>query len=211
MNAQSSECYEDDIEAIRDLPLAGLVLPKAYADGLSALDAAGLSVVAMIEDARGVRDAYEIALHPQVVRLALGGVDFSAELALGAHPHGLLLLHARSRLVIDSAAAGIAAPIDTPHLYYRDDPELRSECELVRSLGFSGKACIHPRQVEVVAAAFAPSPEEVEWATEIVEAYERAAGLGLGVTSHRGAMVDAPVVARARALLEHANDDRTER
>ena len=126
MNAQSSECYEDDIEAIRDLPLAGLVLPKAYADGLSALDAAGLSVVAMIEDARGVRDAYEIALHPQVVRLALGGVDFSAELALGAHPHGLLLLHARSRLVIDSAAAGIAAPIDTPHLYYRDDPELRA-------------------------------------------------------------------------------------
>lgn len=207
VNPVSSDLIRDDLNLVRAMPLAGIVIPKAHAGELDALDLGGLPIVAMIEDARGVRDAYEVACHPDVVRLGLGGVDLAAELGLRSCSDGLELLHVRSRLVIDSAAAGLAAPIDSPYLQFADQISLRCESELVRSLGFGGKACIHPSQIDVVARAFAPSSEEVEWATAVVGAYERGLASGHGAVSHDGAMIDAPVVARARALLTQARKE----
>jgi citrate lyase subunit beta/citryl-CoA lyase len=208
VNALSSAFVEQDIEALRELPLAGLVVPKTHADDLVQLDLSRFPIVALIEDARGILDAFDIACDVRVVRLALGAVDLAAELGLRPYGDGLQLLHARSHLVIASSAAGIAAPIDTPFLRFDDEEGLRSECELARALGFAGKSCIHPVQLETVADVFAPSPEELTWAAEVVEVFERAAGSGLGVTSHRGAMVDAPVVRRARLLLAKATERR---
>jgi citrate lyase subunit beta/citryl-CoA lyase len=201
VNGASSVFLDEDIAPLRNLPLAGLVLPKAHAAQVELLDWNGTPIVAMIEDALGLLDAFEIARHPLVVRLALGAIDLAAELGLRRYGDDLQLLHARSHLVIASAAARIAAPIDTPFLQFRDEAGLRSECELGRALGFAAKSCIHPAQLQAVADLFAPSPEELAWAAEVIVAFERAAGSGLGVTSHRGAMVDAPVVARARRLL----------
>jgi citrate lyase subunit beta/citryl-CoA lyase len=208
VNAPSSEFVKQDIEALRDLPLAGVVVPKTHAEDLARLDLSGFPVVALIEDARGILDAFQIACDARVVRLALGAVDLATELGLRPYGDGLQLLHARSHLVVASAAAGIAAPIDTPFLQFDDEAGLRSECELARALGFAGKSCIHPAQVQAVADVFAPSPEELAWAAEIVQVFERAADSDLGVTSHRGAMVDAPVVRRARLLLAKATEGR---
>jgi citrate lyase subunit beta/citryl-CoA lyase len=203
VNAPRSEAIEADLACIRGLSIDGIVVPKAHPGELAEVEVGGLPVVAMVEDAVGVRAAFELAQVAHVVRLALGGVDLAAELGLTPRADGLQLLHVRSRLVIDSAAAGVAPPIDTPYLRYRDDDGLRAECELARSLGFGAKACIHPAQVEAVARAFAPSGDDLDWARAIVAAYEQQ---GRGVTAHDGEMIDAPVVARARALLGETTD-----
>ena len=77
-------------------------------------------------------------------------------------------------------------------------------CEAARSLGFRGKACVHPDQVEIVNRVFTPSDEELSQARRVVEAYEQAVEEGEGVTALDGEMIDLPVVERARHLLEEA-------
>jgi citrate lyase beta subunit len=95
------------------------------------------------------------------------------------------------------------------HLDVHDGPGLEEECRLARSLGFRGKACIHPAQLDVVQRVFAPSEEEVAWARRVIDAYERETGEGRGVFALNGAMVDLPVVERARRILAEA--ERSER
>jgi citrate lyase subunit beta/citryl-CoA lyase len=162
VNSQDSEFFQEDLECVGGLPIAGVVLPKARARGLAEIVFGQLPVVAMIEDAAGVRDAYDIGQVGPVLRLALGAVDLAAQLGLRDRADGMHLLGIRSRLVVDSAAAGLAPPNDTLYLRYSDDEGLRNECGLSRSLGFTAKACIHPRQVSIVISSFAPSRQELE-------------------------------------------------
>lgn len=208
VNDVSSPFFRDDISCLRELPIDGIVVPKAHPSTLADVDLGDLAVVAMVESAAGVRGAAELASDPRVVRLALGGVDLAAQLGLRARADGLQLLAVRSQLVIDSAVAELPSPVDTPYLHFRDQDGLRAECRLVRELGLGAKACIHPAQIDVVHAAFAPTAEELTWAAAIVERFEQAAGVGQGVFVIDGAMVDAPVVARARGLLALADSAR---
>ena len=201
VNDVSSTFFRDDIGCLQGLPVDGIVVPKAQPSTLADVDLGAFAVVAMVESAAGVRGAPELASDPRVVRLALGGVDLAAQLGLRARADGLQLLAVRSQLVIDSAAAELPSPIDTPYLQFRDHDGLRAECRLVRDLGFGAKACIHPAQIDVVHAALAPTAEELTWATATVERFEQAADAGRGVSVLDGAMIDAPVVARARRLL----------
>jgi citrate lyase beta subunit len=137
----------------------------------------------------------------------LGGLDLGAELGLQPRTDGAELLYARSKVVVDSAAAGLRPPFDVVHLATRDEPGLEAECRLARSLGFGGKACIHPAQVPVVNAAFRPTATEVEWARQVLDAAEEGLRDGRGVVALDGAMVDAPVVERARRILTEAGGD----
>jgi citrate lyase subunit beta/citryl-CoA lyase len=141
---------------------------------------------------------------PRVAALLLGAVDLGAELGLQPRPDGLEILYARSKVVVDSAAAGIRPPFDIVHLEVTDTEGLEEECRLARSLGFRGKACIHPRQLETVSRVFAPTDAELEWAQRVVDAYERESGEGRGVFALNGTMVDLPVVERARRILAEA-------
>jgi len=106
--------------------------------------------------------------------------------------------------VIDSAAAEIQAPLDVVYLDLHDQKGLEAEARLARSLGFRGKACVHPAQVAVVNRVFSPTAEEVDWARRVVDAYERGEGAGRGAVALDGAMVDLPVVERARRILAGA-------
>ena len=139
------------------------------------MDAAALPpIIAIVETAAGLQESAEIATAPGVWALLLGAVDLGVELRLTPRADGLELLFARSKLVVDSAAAQIAPPIDVVHVDIADDDALRAESELARSLGFGGKACIHPRQVPIVERAFAPTADELERARRVVDAYEAA-------------------------------------
>jgi citrate lyase beta subunit len=177
------------------------VLPKATPAAVAALGDTGPPVIALVESAAGVRSSYEIASAPRVEALLLGAVDLGAETGIQPRADGLELLYARSKLVFDSVAAGIRAPFDVVHVDVRDDEGLEHECRLALSLGLRGKACIHPRQLEIVNRIFAPSEEDVAWARDVVAAYERESAAGRGVFALRGAMVDLPVVERARRVL----------
>jgi len=110
--------------------------------------------------------------------------------------------------VLDSAAAGLTAPIDGPRLDFRDAAALRHEVELARSLGFGAKACIHPDQLVVVNDGFTETDERIEWARRVVAAFESSEG---GATALDGTMVDEPVVARARRTLARACARKKER
>jgi citrate lyase subunit beta/citryl-CoA lyase len=198
INAADGPYFADDLAAIAALGLDALVLPKATPAAVAALGLAVPPVVAIVETAQGLRRAHETASSPQVTALALGAADLGAELGLEPRPDGLELLYARSKLVVDSAAAGVRPPFDVVRLDFRDEAGLAAECRLARSLGLRGKLCIHPAQVPVVNRLFAPSPEEVEWAERVVAAY------GGGVVALEGTMVDEPVVERARRILAEA-------
>src|SRR5205085_12696415 len=128
-------------------------------------------VIAIVETAQGLRQAYETAADPRVTALALGAVDLGVELGLEPRPDALEILYARSKVVADSAAAGVRAPFDVVRLDYRDAEGLEAECRLARSLGLRGKVCIHPAQVAVVNRVFAPTADEVAWARRIVDAF----------------------------------------
>jgi citrate lyase beta subunit len=201
INAPDTEWGHDDLEAIRDLPVDGIVVPKAQPEALALLDADGPPVIAIVETAAGVRSAYEVARYPRVEALMLGAADLGAELGLEPRADGLELLYARSALVVDSAAAGIRAPFDVVYLDTRDGDGLQREAELAKSLGFAGKPCVHPNQVDVVNRVFEASEEELTEAREVLDAYEAARARADGVTVVRGRMVDLPVVLRAQATL----------
>jgi len=201
INGFGTPWFGDDLELVSGLSLAALVLPKATPEAVAALGEDGPPVIAIVESAAGIRTSYEIASAPRVAALLLGAVDLGAEVGLVPRADGLELLYARSKLVFDSVAAGIRAPFDVVHVDVRDDEGLAAECRLARSLGLRGKACIHPAQLEIVNRAFAPSDADVEWAHGVVEAYERELASGRGVFALEGAMVDLPVVERARRVL----------
>jgi citrate lyase beta subunit len=202
INALDTPFAGDDLAMASSAGADAIVIPKARASSLRELDAAALPpIIAIVETAAGLQESAEIATAPGVWALLLGAVDLGVELRLTPRADGLELLFARSKLVVDSAAAQIAPPIDVVHVDIADDEALLSESELARSLGFGGKACIHPRQVAIVERAFAPSADELEHARRVVGAYEAARARGEGVIRVDGAMVDLPVYQRALDIV----------
>ena len=201
VNAAGTEHWGADLQAVADLELDALVLPKATPEAVGALGPDGPPVVAIVETALGVRHAYETARLPRVAALVLGAVDLGLELGLEPRADGQEVLYARSRLVLESAAAGLRSPFDLVHVDTRDDEGLEAEARLARSLGFRGKVCIHPAQVAIVNRVFSPTGEERERARRVVEAYERGLADGRGAVALDGEMIDLPVVERARRIL----------
>jgi citrate lyase subunit beta/citryl-CoA lyase len=202
VNAAGTPWHDRDLAALRDVGRAvTVVLPKAedvasvaaVVDALTGAD----GVVALLETARGVLRADAIAAVPGVVRLALGTYDLAAELAVDPDDPSAMAA-ARGGLVLASAAAGLAGPVDGVTGDVRDADRLVADVRRAVALGFAGKLCIHPAQVGPTAAAFAPGDDELAWASRVVDAAESA---GDGVILVDGRMVDRPVVDRARRLL----------
>jgi len=192
---------EADLELVRRLRPAAVIVPKADAGSLAAAAADLPPIVAIVETPSGLLECAAIAAVPGVKALLLGGVDLTLALRLGGRADGLDLLFARSQLVTASAAAGIDPPVDGVYTAVRDLDGLRAEALLVKSLGFGGKACIHPSHLETIAAVFRPSEAEAAWAARVVEAYDDAAANGSGAISVDDEMVDLPVAERARGIL----------
>jgi citrate lyase subunit beta/citryl-CoA lyase len=129
-----------------------------------------------------------------VIRAAFGSIDFSTE--IGVDPDDReALLHARSVLVLASAAAGLAPPLDGVTTDLTSSVRAKDDAEYASRLGFTGKLCIHPVQVGPVNTAFEPVPGQVDWARAVLD------GAAGGATKVDGHMVDAPVLERARRLL----------
>jgi citrate lyase beta subunit len=198
INAAGSDCWEEDLRVLEELDLDAVVLPKATPEAVEALGGEGPPVIAIVETALGLRLAYEIASEARVAALLLGAVDLAAEVGLEPRADAQEILYARSKVAVDSAAAGLRGPFDVVHLDTRDESGLEEQCRLGRALGFRGKACIHPAQLGAVNRLFGPSEREIDWARTVVEAFE---GQGEGVIALNGAMIDLPVVERARRVL----------
>jgi len=158
----------------------------------------------LIETAAGVECAYEIAkCTPRVKALFLGAEDLTADLRCKRTREGREIEYARTRLVVAARAAGVDV-YDTPFTDVNDDVGIAEDAELAKSLGFTGKASISPRHVDVINNVFSPSLDEIEYAYEVIDAIKRAKAEGKGAISLRGKMIDAPIVARAERTIAMA-------
>jgi citrate lyase subunit beta / citryl-CoA lyase len=206
VNPQGSAWHEADLQALEDLAgapghgLLGLVLPKAE-DPEQVLVVRrrlpeDLALVALVESARGIARAVEIAQVPGLTRLAFGAVDFGLDIDAGPEPRALD--YARSAIVVASRAAGLPAPLDSPSTAIRDLERVAGEARRGRGLGFGGTLCIHPAQIVPAAAAHAPTGEELDWAERVL------AVSGVGAAQVDGEMIDRPVLDRAHRILVRA-------
>ncbi|MFN8547516.1 MAG: aldolase/citrate lyase family protein [Candidatus Eisenbacteria bacterium] len=170
-----------------------------------ALQPGEVFLMPIVETALGVERAYEIAsAAPEVVGLTIGLEDYTADLGTQRTNEGRESFYARSKVVNAARAAGVA-PIDSVFSDVADMDALLASVLEAKSLGFEGKGCIHPRQIDVIHRGFAPSPEELERAKRIVEAYQAAEVRGDGVVSLGSKMIDPPVVKRALRTVRLAD------
>ena len=207
----------DDVEAIVCPELDGIVVPKVESEKeLDEIDAklaametrvglpvGILEVVPIIETAKGLWNAYEIATRIRRVRtLSLGAGDLTRDLSIEWSRDEQELYYARSRLVLISRAAGIQPPTDSVWVRLADDDGFEDSARRARRMGFQGKSCIHPKQVEVANRVFSTSPEELAWAQKIVAAFDAALAKGSASILVDGEFVDYPLAEKARQLLE---------
>ncbi|MBJ8348365.1 CoA ester lyase [Antrihabitans sp. YC2-6] len=199
INAYGTEWYDDDVAAILATPgLRGVMVPKAEdAQHLSALAARlRVGIVALVESALGIHNAFDLAAAEGVERLAFGSIDFAVDIDATEDDQALLL--ARNTLVLASRVAGLPAPIDGVTVATRDADAISAAAGQARKLGFGGKLCIHPAQIDPAASAFRPREDEIAWARKVVETFDG------GAARLDGQMIDLPVRTRAERLLARA-------
>lgn len=214
VNAMGTPQVLRDIEAAVAAGANGIMLPKAETEWeAGAADWAmrqfeaefgrpdPLHLVPLIETARGVSNLGRIAWPARVTCVAFGTVDYEADLGLSGAAGQTAVAQGRHAVVLGSRAAGLGSPIDGVTLAARDAALCRKEAEWARGIGFGGKLAIHPAQIEPIQAAFRPSPEELDWAAEVVRRSGEAAAAGSGAVLVRGRLVDAPVLLQAERLL----------
>ncbi len=212
-------CY-GDLLAVVGRWLDGVVLPKAESaahvltvDWLLTqlererdLPAGGIDLIPIIETGRGVAAVKEIAgSGPRVKRLAFGAADYTRDIGMRWTLEEGELAPTRAAIVLASRVAGIESPIDTPFLHvgkHRDS--LHRTTELARDIGFQGKLCIHPEQIDPVNRVFTPTEKEIAEARKIVEAFAAAEAGGSASIQVDGQFVDYPIVEKAKRTLEMA-------
>lgn len=208
--------WATDLPALAGPGLDGVVVPKAEStaqltavaealgavEGRLGLDDGSLRMLPLVESPVGVAALSEIAGAPRVLRLGMGEADLRASLVVRPRLDGLDLLHVRSSVVIASAVAGIAPPVASTSTDVRDLTGLSASTALLRDLGFTARTTIHPAQVPIVAAALAPTEQEIVRARAVVAAFEQARSTRLGVSTVDGGLVDLAVVRAAWAVLD---------
>ncbi|WP_027944390.1 HpcH/HpaI aldolase/citrate lyase family protein [Amycolatopsis taiwanensis] len=200
INAHNSPEFDADLVLCRDLGPAAVMLPKTESaqDVQAVADGTGCPVLGLVETARGFVNLGEICTAPGLARLVFGSIDLALDLGTTADA---ALDASRSDLVRWSAACGLPAPLDGVTPSIDDVAAIDRDARRAKAWGFGGKLCIHPAQLAVVRDAMRPSAEEVAWARRVIEADEQAQGAAVSLD---GAMIDRPVVERARRLLQAA-------
>ena len=218
INSIDTDFYKADLDAILPEKPNMILLPKTnlpedilivdeYITKLEeklGLEVGSTGIMALIETALGVENAYRIAsCSKRVKALFLGAEDLTADLQCTRTKEGKEIEYSRSRVVVAARAAGIEV-YDTPFTDVNDDEGIIVDSAFAKGLGFSGKASISPRHIEVINRTFSPTQAEVDYAYEVIDAINLAKQQGKGAISLRGKMIDAPIVARAQRTIAMA-------
>jgi citrate lyase subunit beta / citryl-CoA lyase len=204
----------NDLEHIVPFGIHTIVIPKCESpDDILFVEqrirkitgqAGAVHLIPIIESALGVENAFEIAISSEnVVALAIGLEDYTADIGAQRTNEGRESFFARSRIVNAARAAGIQ-PLDSVVSNFEDLEALADAAQSSKALGFEGIGCIHPGQIKTVNECFSPSEKEIEKAKKIVFSFQEAESKGLGVVAVDSKMVDAPVVKRAQKTIEDA-------
>lgn len=211
-------CYGDAV-AVVGPGLDGIILPMVErSEQIVAFDwlvgslererglpPGGIDIIPIIETAKGIANARVIAAAgTRVKRMAFGAGDYTLDVNMEWTLGESELEHARAEMVVASRAAGLEAPIDTVWVHIKDLEGLANSARRARQLGFQGKMCIYPPQVERVNGAFTPTETEIGFARRVVAAFERAEREGSSSIQLDGYFIDYPIVYKARRTLDLA-------
>jgi len=212
-NAPGTVWIDDDLEAVAKAPIAGIVIPKLGTTRqiveierrLRALEVQNsrppMEIILGIESVSGVHNIVDIATHStRACAVYFGAEDYATDLLGYRTTDGEEVLYARSRVAIAARLSSIAA-FDTATLEIRDDDRFRHEARQGRNLGYQGRICVHPRQVELSHEIFSPSEEELDRSTRLLAANDASLAKGIAVCEFEGQMIDGPLVKRAQHIV----------
>ena len=217
VNGVGSDHFVADMQAVVVPGLEGLVVPKverpdevALVDGMlnegeprAGLEVGSVKLLVAIESSRGLFAARECAAaSPRVLGLMFGAEDYALDIGLPTNRVGEAreLIFARS-WIVNAAAAEHVQSVDGVWPDFMDEVGTEQDARQARRLGFSGKSTFNPRQIDIINRIFSPSPEDVELAQKVVQAFEEAQSAGQGSIAFGGQLIDLPIVERARRVL----------
>ena len=218
INSVDTDFWKADLDAILPEKPDVILLPKSStaADVLLAdeyitllekklgLEPMSIALMPLIETALGVENAFSIASSTKrVCAIFLGAEDLTADLRCKRTKEGREIEYARTRLVVAARAAGVDV-YDTPFTDVNDDEGIVQDTKVAKALGFTGKASISPRHVEIINNIFSPTLAEIDYAYEVMDAIALAKKQGKGAISLYGKMIDAPIVTRAEQVIAMA-------
>jgi citrate lyase subunit beta/citryl-CoA lyase len=224
INQIDSGHYDEDIGSLVQSPPSAVMLPKFESPNalellnthLSSIEsdrglaANAIRVIPLVESAVAMEGIPGILHTPAASRvwcMAFGAADYALDLGIDMDNNTEGMLYPHTRLPVASRAAGLSAPLDAPYMTdLKDAQGLREACQRARRMGFQGKLCVHPAQVETCNVEFSVSPTEVEKARKIVETYRLSQSEGRGVVQLDGKLIDQPIVERAMRILEMAGE-----
>ncbi|MGH9440582.1 MAG: HpcH/HpaI aldolase/citrate lyase family protein, partial [Terriglobia bacterium] len=215
VNSAKTNFFKDDLKAAVHPRVDGLVLPKS--DDSVQLAATNKEIsrieqekgiapgktklLLIIETVLGVVRAGDLAqCCSRVIGMAFGAEDYCADIGVSRTRAGDEVAFPRAAVAVQARAHHLHA-IDTVFTNLHDEQGFFEEARRVKQLGYTGKALIHPSQIEMVHRAFAPEDHEVSWARRVVETYEAAKSAGVGVVSLDQKMIDEPILTQAKRIL----------
>lgn len=214
-NDLATGLLERDLDAVVVPGLDGIHVRKTHDPGVlervdhyltllehaRGLAAGSIRIIAWIESTEGVANVEQICrASPRLIGASMGAEDYATSLGVMRTRAGVEIEYARARVANAAVAAGLV-PIDCPEPDYRDLEHFERDIRHARELGYRGKYCIHPSQVEIANRVFSPSADQLHWAARVRDAYEAGEREGLGAVGLDGAMVDRPIYVRALELL----------
>ncbi len=207
INALDTEWGRDDAAEVLEMDCDAILLPKVNspADVDALVEIVGeMKIWAMMETPLGVINAAAIAAHPSVEGFVLGTNDLAKDLNTRKAARREPLLYSLQACLLAAKAHGVIA-IDGVYNAFKDEAGLAEECEQGRDMGFDGKSLIHPAQVDIANAAFAPTEAEIDLARRQIAAFDEAMKAGQGVAVVDGRIVENLHIVTARATLAKAD------
>lgn len=216
VNSIQSGLIEDDLNAVVVPELEAIGLPKAdepeiirqvnhyltILEKTRNIPVGQVKIIPWIETAKGLINASTTCgASSRVIGASVGGEDLTADMGVERTKEGREIEYARNLVATVAIAQGIV-PLDTVFADFRDSEGFIADTMMGKSLGFKGRYCIHPSQVNTANQVYLPTSKEIEYAKKVVNLYENGAAKGLGAVSLDGVMIDKPVYDRAMSLLE---------
>jgi citrate lyase subunit beta/citryl-CoA lyase len=223
VNSLDSSFFEDDLSEVIAGNLRCIIVPKVESpahireineslnkvENEKGLTRGTISIIPLIESAMAVEKIFEIAIEktnpPRIYCAAFGAADYTLDMGIEITKEGSELFYPRSRIAVASRAAGIDPPMDTPFMIDLKDLEaLKADASTAKQLGFQGKLCIHPNQIQPCHAIFSPTKDDIAYSERVIQAFDDAEKKGIASIQLDGKFIDYAVVERAKRILKVA-------
>jgi len=224
VNALGSKFLQGDLDEIVVKDLDCIMFPKVEsadhiheinerlleAERKQGLESGVISILPLIESAKAVQNVYQIVSETtdptRLFTVAFGAADYTLDMGIEISREGVELFYPRSRISVACRAAGVEPPLDTPFMVDLKDLEaLKDDAKRAKQLGFQGKLCIHPNQIQPCHTIFSPTKEEILYAQRVIRAFEEAEAKGVAAIQLDGKFIDYPVVERSRRIIRFAD------